>query len=413
MNGLLRVSLGITALLALMPLRSWLQAKPPDLPRNDLPMAAPAAPPPTSGEGPTCPYLRQQAADRHAAQLADPDVSHDVLSNLDRLEAAQALLDAAAKLDRAGQHREALDCLQRVQKLCPGSRCAAEAAGRARALAARTAPQVRTYAVADLLGEELSQVLDLAPCECKGRSPEGMLIEHLHHHVCRSTRNAAYNEDSIEYFPETMSLVITETPQAHEAIAQLLKQLRRKQKQLTQKKAASSQSCEPGVEEQVRGLIKACRLAVSDGRLELAARLAREAHALAPERVLSDPLLAQMYAQADKPARCSTPAADEPTCPVCNACRQQVADAGRRSGEQEESAATGTMGQSLKQLEQWLDRLGPGTLMVGLGLDETLNVILQCNVTVGDTVYHLVLGKGSPRLWTTTNASVSAKKKAG
>jgi hypothetical protein len=55
-----------------------------------------------------------------------------------------------------------------------------------------------------------------------------------------------------------------------------------------------------GVEEQVTGLMKACYLAMEEGRIDKAADLAREAHALDPARVEGDPLVYKMHLLAQK-----------------------------------------------------------------------------------------------------------------
>ena len=53
--------------------------------------------------------------------------------------------------------------------------------------------------------------------------------------------------------------------------------------------------CEPGVNEEVTGLIKACRLAVEMGRYQKAIDLVREAYALDAQRVVSDPVLHTLH----------------------------------------------------------------------------------------------------------------------
>jgi hypothetical protein len=55
-----------------------------------------------------------------------------------------------------------------------------------------------------------------------------------------------------------------------------------------------------GIEEQVNGLMKACYLALEEGRFDKAAELAREAHALDPARVEGDPLIYKMQLLAQK-----------------------------------------------------------------------------------------------------------------
>jgi hypothetical protein len=77
--------------------------------------------------GITCPYLRQQAADRHACQLADPDIGREVLDNLERLKEAEGLLTQAEAFVQAGRIDEALGCCDRAREMCQGSPCAARA----------------------------------------------------------------------------------------------------------------------------------------------------------------------------------------------------------------------------------------------------------------------------------------------
>jgi hypothetical protein len=100
-------------------------AKPPDLPEDG---AFEVLPMPHEDSGVTCPYLRQQRIDRHACQIADPDMSRGALDNLKRLRQADKLLDRAQKLARAGFISEAMECCARAATLCPGSPCANRAA---------------------------------------------------------------------------------------------------------------------------------------------------------------------------------------------------------------------------------------------------------------------------------------------
>jgi hypothetical protein len=77
-----------------------------------------------------------------------------------------------------------------------------------------------------------------------------------------------------------------------------------------------------GVEEQVSGLMKACYLALGDGRFEKAADLAREAYALDPTRVEADPLVYKLHLLAEQsiqnaPAKCPCPKSQRPTSEPC------------------------------------------------------------------------------------------------
>lgn len=76
----------------------------------------------------TCPYLRQQRIDRHASQIADPDMGREVIDNLRRLKKADYLLDLAKGLAQDGFATEAMACCDLAAELCPGSPCAERAA---------------------------------------------------------------------------------------------------------------------------------------------------------------------------------------------------------------------------------------------------------------------------------------------
>ena len=74
----------------------------------------------------TCPYLRQQAADRHVRMMADPEVGDDVLTNLNKLEEADRLFELAGELMREGHVCEAMTCYDVIRHLVPGSRVDAQ-----------------------------------------------------------------------------------------------------------------------------------------------------------------------------------------------------------------------------------------------------------------------------------------------
>jgi hypothetical protein len=59
--------------------------------------------------------------DRPGLKIADPDLSRDVLSNLERLLEADRLMETARGLACAGYVWEALECYDLVCRLCPGS----------------------------------------------------------------------------------------------------------------------------------------------------------------------------------------------------------------------------------------------------------------------------------------------------
>jgi hypothetical protein len=162
---------------------------------------------------------------------------------------------------------------------------------------------------------------------------------------------------------------------------------------------------EAGVRVQVEGLLKACYLALEDGRSEKAADLARQAHALAPELVEADPVLYKLHLVAGssvgagrsrhEPEKCEAPACPavsrgpsnltlpappEQPCPegLVVPCPPPVdqgvvaaLDALLREFETAEAAKTPCPAPTLRDnVEEWVDafRNGHGQMMFGLGL---------------------------------------------
>ena len=96
-----------------------------DIPINPQPEPIPVAPKEAAPDAPAesvCPWMRQHGAPPQEAPAADFNVSHDVLHNLEMLRQAQSLLEDARDFGRAGRVSEALECLDLVRTLCPGSR---------------------------------------------------------------------------------------------------------------------------------------------------------------------------------------------------------------------------------------------------------------------------------------------------
>jgi hypothetical protein len=233
----------------------------------------------------TCPYLRQQAADRHVRQMADPDVTQDVLGNLNKLLEADCLFELAGELLRAGCVSEATACYDAVCRLVPGSRFEAQVAEAlaefgvgAPAEAAeepKSEPQgkVDTDSWLDLLGR-LADALGLPVprfINVYSSDPNVRIQELIND-----------SEDLRQIECEWKRIWFTDQP-SH----------------LTGGKA--------GVAEQVAGLMKACRLAAESGETGRAADLARQAYALDPERVTADPLVYKMHlltADTQKGAEC-------------------------------------------------------------------------------------------------------------
>jgi tetratricopeptide (TPR) repeat protein len=121
-----------------------------------------------------CPWMRGEVCpDRHVILMADPDLSRDVIENLEKLHQAETLLESARRFARAGNLCEALKRLGAAAHVCPGCRFDEKVA--------RTAADVfATYflraAKADAAAEEQSE-----PAQEKDgpRSPESLRIREL------------------------------------------------------------------------------------------------------------------------------------------------------------------------------------------------------------------------------------------
>src|SRR5262249_48829188 len=146
---------------------------------------------------------------------------------------------------------------------------------------------------------------------------------------------------------------------------------------------------------QAQGLLKACYLALAEGRHRKAADLARQAHALAPELVEADPIVYKLHllrGSATAPANEPTPAAKDHTCqggvlqpglPPMHHGVVDALDALLREWETTGSLATDSptgrasshtpcpVAGLREQVEEWMDAFQnghDGTMMFGLGL---------------------------------------------
>ena len=314
---------------------------------EELPMPKEDAP----ADEVTCPYLRQQALDRHACQIADPEIGRDVLDNLERLTRADKLVELAKELARAGRIIEAMHCCLAAADLCPGSPSAARAAD--------------------------------------------MLME-----LCFGSHEPANDTEE----------------------------------------AAETSNTPPGVEEQVNGLMKACRLLMNEGQHERAAELARQAYALDPERVMADPLIYKMHLLADTPTKHpagASEASEPPSCPYCPAggkpIREIVPDKKesatgpttflvpplpkvdyevvpaleRVQAEKADGAEEASEEQERSSLDQWIESLlgGPGKMLLGFGFGADGGLRLCGECSCAGSVYHVQYSRGTLALWKTPDAA--------
>lgn len=83
---------------------------------------------------------------------------------------------------------------------------------------------------------------------------------------------------------------------------------------------AEPQTQEPGIKQLVSSLMDSCHLLMNQGMQLEAAKLARQAYAIDPQRVEADPLIYKMHLLSDSPATQpagASEASEPPTCPYC------------------------------------------------------------------------------------------------
>ncbi|HEY7426900.1 MAG TPA: hypothetical protein VH682_21875 [Gemmataceae bacterium] len=296
----------------------------------------------------------------------------------------------------------------------------------------------RIYAVADLLEhEKLPKKSGITPC--KDGSRENRLIDVITRTVLPRSWSAMGGSGAIDYFPDTQSLIVNQTADAQDQIADLLAALRRlydkenkaKEKSHPKKKAEASRT-EPGVAEEVGGLMKACRLLMNEGLHEQAAELARQAYALDPERVMADPLIYKMHLLADTPVKPSSGSSEdcEPSsCPYCPSIGKPIPGIVPEKKASKSSPTTllipplppvdyevvpvldrvltepaGAEEESEEEAPSSLQELIE-TIMDGAGVDADGGLRLSGEWSCGGNVYHLRYHRGCLAIWKTPDAA--------
>jgi hypothetical protein len=276
-------------------------------------------------------------------------------------------------------------------------------------------PEIRTYPIGDLLDDD----------ECEGEPEpkpsepgEESLIKLIKNTVQPKSWSDMGGPGTIEYFPVAKTLVVNQTMPVHDQIGDLLAALRRdlddeaaeEDSEAEQDLPAPEKQPEqpqPGVEEQVRGLMKACRLLMGEGLHAEAAELARQAYALDPESVMADPLVYKMHLLADRPSKrsCDSTERCEPSgqdvCPYCPAPGKPIPGVVPEEEEDPPSDEASTSPASFS-LEELLG--GPGRLTFGVGAGEMgLRLCAECSV--GGSVYHLLFSQNCLAIWKTADDS--------
>jgi hypothetical protein len=297
----------------------------------------------------TCPYLRQQMIDRHACQIADPEIGRDVLANLECLKEADNLLEMAKELARYGFLTEAMMCCDLAANRCPGSPCAARAV--------------------DTLNELAISII--RPTTDTEESAEGDKDE----------PTAPPTQENPLWLQLFESMGLSQTWSGGMVLPK-------------PNNVRDSADIEPGVEPMVFDLMKVCHLLMSQGMQHQAAELARQAYALDPQRVSADPLVYKMHLLAESsptPAGASKES-EPPTCPYCPSIGKPIREIVPEKKKSKDSPTT-----------FFVPSLPPIDYEVVPALDGELLLSAECSL--GDNVYHLRYKHGSLTVWTTTDAS--------
>ncbi|MGH7172278.1 MAG: hypothetical protein ACRELG_18535 [Gemmataceae bacterium] len=382
----------------------------------------------------TCPYLRQQMIDKHACQLADPEIGRDVLANLESLKEADNLLGLAKELARDGFIAEAMMCCDLAAKQCPGSPCAQRAVDTMNELARGIVPPTTdTEESAEPQPDEPT-----GPCS-QWDSFWQQMFESMGLPL-KNTFSSQISPVSDRNFIEQYYKRPWDLDPNFDTF-QFGQQHQNNWTWSAMSKPRAKVS-KPGVEPMVCGLMKACHLLMNQGMQHQAAELARQAYALDPQRVAADPLIYKMHLLAESMTTPSNGASEEsepPTCPYCPSIgkpiREIVPEKKKKSEDGPatllvpplppidyevvpaldgvltesnggEEASEESTPESMRELiETMLDGSLDSPLKIGTNADGCLRVIGDCSL--GDNVYHLRYTHGCIAIWKTTDASKS------
>jgi hypothetical protein len=298
--------------------------------------STPATAPPEATS--PCPYLREKAQNQETRVL-NPVVIRSVMDNLRALEQAAEQVRQARQLAADGHYLEALDCLQKVRELCPGSSYETQIEQMYNEFISGADAQMDQGAE----GAEESEPEGCGcccGCFCGWLAQFGMcwMESAMSYLAGMGCPFQAYTSDSnkpvVEKFETFDDLLAIQREwerlglpghPTHLAPGHMHGGIQRESSQSEDKQDDSEEGSEnvssprmcgsvcpkcealhaqymkkAGVAEQVTGLMKACYLALGEGRVEKAAELARQAYALDPARVQGDPIVYKMHLLAEQ-----------------------------------------------------------------------------------------------------------------
>ncbi len=242
---------------------------------------------------------------------------------------------------------------------------------------ARGKMQSVVYTVADLLKDDLHCA---NTPETTKKSPEAALIKLITTTICPTEWCESGGPGIIVFEPITCRLLVSQTADVQEQVADLLAGLRRKQ--------------HPDEEEEYQGdahgraceILKACRAAMEAGHVRQAAVLARQAFALDPDSTAADPLVYKMHLAGDDAAPAPITPCLPPVDPETPAALDQLYHESLRSahagGEEQEPPAA---------------EPPHGSFEFGVGLDGSVQMFGQ--LRRGGAIWHLFFGNGGAAVW--------------
>ncbi len=256
-----------------------------------------------------CPYMRGQNQCQ-PVRVLNPNAIPSVMDNLRALEQAVHLMLQARQLADKGCFDEALDCLAKARGLCPGAPCdrQIEELHKEFTAAADAQKEKTTDATEEEEPEGCGCCCGCCCCDwfCQfGMCWMSQFIDWCKEQSQGNEHEQAQAAEPCEDAPCSKN-PYSACPKCEMLHAQYIKRA--------------------GIAEQVNGLMKACYLAIGEGRFEKAADLARQAYALDPARVEGDPLIYKLHLFAEQsiqsaPAKCSCPESQCPCpksqCPKC------------------------------------------------------------------------------------------------
>jgi hypothetical protein len=361
------------AILAGLSTVSFGLAKPPDLPANPVIIVQPIQYLPCEFETPAGPVY----VDRHSVKDGDLPAGRSVLENLNRLLEAGDVLRQAKKHVKDGNLGAALECIDTVRTLVPGSNLDAECDELVAALGKKFVKKaVRSFA----LGVNSESGLT-----------GSVVLNERNFDVCCAC-------PYVGLFSRVAHCWLS---QARHHVAKL--------------------NVKDGKSVMVEGLLKAAHLALDEGRTAKAAELVRQAHAISPEAVEADPLVFKLHLLDEgRPAKggeeTSEPMKALPVHPR-QAIKAKQADVDPDAVERVEptSMVTLTIGLMEKAekvgtfflaMQFQLEQPGKdhnGVLMFGLTAAGRPTLMLHTRCPVTGVKWHVCVGGAMPVVWKTTD----------